>query len=290
MGIGAAIAGGVSAAASLAGGAISAGAAGKAGQQQSDAAKYAADLTQQRYDTTRADLLPYNTAGQSVLPQLASYYQTTQGQLDDAFSKAQAAIPKNPTQANILQMPGYSFNLSQGTKALTNLTNKMGYTGNVLKAGLNYATGLASNYYQNYFGNAQTQYADASQQLQNALNRSSTVFNQIYTPASLGENAAAQTGSTGANLAASASQAIQAAGQAQAAGTATTAAALNQGLTGAGNAASNALMTNALLRYMQGNNPNTGTKPFQPSPDGTYGGQQVYTGPTNTDAPTSYDF
>lgn len=245
MGIGAAIAGGVSAAAGLAGSAISASGAKSAADAQSAAANQAAQLQQQRYDTTRSDLLPYNTAGQSTLGPLSTYYGTTANTLNGAQAAAQGAIPTIPNQATLAQMPGYQWSVDQGLKAIQSqaTANGLGLSGAATKAAQNYSTGLADQYLNQYFNMGQQRYTDYAQQFQNQLATQNAVFNQLYTPASLGENAAAQTGNTGANLAQSAGNALIAAGQAQAAGIGTAAGAYSQGISGLGNNA----LTYALL-------------------------------------------
>lgn len=253
--VAAAIAG--SAVAGLAGSAISASGAKSAASQQAAAANQAAQLQHDQYLQTRSDLSPYNTAGQSNLGPLSNYYQQTQGLFNTAFNNAQNAIPTIPNQATLLNLPSYQFNLDQGLKAVQSqaTANGLGLSGAATKAAQNYATGLADNYLGQYFQMGQTQFADQSQQLANALSGSSQVFNQLYNPASLGENAAAQTGSIGANLAQSQGNLIAAAGQAQAAGTGTAAGALSQGIGGLGN---NALAYALLGQGGSGTDPITG--------------------------------
>jgi len=258
----AAIAGGIGAAGSIGGSLISSSGAKSAASQQAWANQMSALMAQQRYDTTRNDLLPYNLTGQSTLGPLGTYYQTTQGALDQAFNNAQNAIPTIPDQATLLQMPGFQFNLDSGLKALQSqeTAKGLGLSGAATKAAQNYATGLSNQFLTNYFNMGQTQFQDASAQVQNAVNRASTVFNQLYSPASLGENAAAMTGSTGANLANTTAAALGAMGQANATGTATSAGALSGGLQNAANQAGNAILTNAL---MGNNSGSSGTGLFQ---------------------------
>lgn len=252
-GAGAAIAGGAAAGGGILSGLLGSSGAQAAGKQQAWANQMAALMAQQRYEQTRSDLSPYNTTGQSMLGPLSTYYQQTQGQLDQAFKNAQDAIPTIPNQATILQMPGYQFNLDQGLKATQaqETAKGLGLSGAATKAAQNYATGLSQNYLQQYFNMGQQQFADQSAQLANAVSRANTVFQQIGYPASLGENAAAQVGNTGANLANTTAASLGAAGQAQATGTATSAGALGSGLQNAANSAGNGLLAYALLNQNQ---------------------------------------
>lgn len=205
----------------------------------------AALMAQQRYDTTRSDLLPYNQTGQSMLGPLSTYYQGTQGAVDQAWQAAQDAIPTIPNQATLLNLPGYQFNLDQGLKATQaqETAKGLGLSGAGTKAAQNYATGLASNYLQQYWNMGQQRYTDYAQQLANEISARNTVFQQLSTPASLGENAAAMTGYSGAQLANTTASALAGMGQANAAGTMGSANALSSASQNVGNIAGNALQT-----------------------------------------------
>ena len=204
MGLAAAI-GGV---ASIAGGLIQGSAASSAANTQSEAARYAADLQHQQYEQTRSDLLPYNSAGQQATSQIAWM---------NPFNFA-------PTQAQLESTPGYQFNLSQGLLANQNSASArgLGVSGAALKGADTFAQGLASNTYQQQFGNALQTYGTNLGRLQNL--------------ASLGENAGAQTGNIGAQLAGNAGQALIGGANAQAAGQIGVANAFSGALGGLGNA------------------------------------------------------
>jgi hypothetical protein len=198
------------------------------------AANNAADLAQGRYDTTRSDLAPFTTAGQSVLPDLTSL--ATSGPNGPGgtnyLSMAQGMLPGQMTQAELEQTPGYQFQLAQGLKATQNAAaaRGLGVSGSALKGAATFATGLADSNYQNQFNNAQTRFGDVlnlnSTQQGNLTNQ----FNRLNATASLGENAGAQTGATGAALANTAGNALMQAGAYGAAGA-----------TGVANAASGAI-------------------------------------------------
>lgn len=209
-----------SAVGSVASGAMQASAAQSAGAAQASAATQAANLQQAQYQQTRSDLLPYNTAAQQNLPTLSNQYQTTQNALTTAFGNAQAAIPQGMSQAQLIQTPGYQFNLSQGLQAVqnSNAAKGLGVSGSAMKSAANYAVGLSDNTYQNQFNNQQTQFLDQSQQFSNAYNGANAVYNQLYQPVALGEQAAATSGAIGQAGAAQAGTNIAGAGQAIAAG------------------------------------------------------------------------
>lgn len=183
-----------------------------------------------------------------MLPGLTSYEPQAQSALTGAYNAAGAAIPQNVSNQTIQNMPGYQFNLSQGLNAVqnANAAKGLGVSGNALRGAANFATGLANNYYQNYFANQQGIYSDLNQQFSNLYNQENQGFSQLYQPAALGENAAAQSGSIGQAGAAAAGQNIAAAGQALAAGTSAQANALNNGLSALGNAPMNYYIANAL--------------------------------------------
>ena len=158
---------------------------------QTNAANASIAAQQQQQATIRADLLPYNTAGQGALTQLqANNYYTA---------------PITMDEATLQNTPGYQFNLTQGLKATQNsaAARGLGVSGAALKGAAAFATGLADNTYQNQFNNANTNNT-------NAYNRLAGIVNT-------GENAGAQTGILGQQNANSISTANTQAGTAQAA-------------------------------------------------------------------------
>jgi hypothetical protein len=226
MGIGAAVAG--------AGSLISAGSSLIGGSQASGAASNAASLQQQQAAQTRADLLPYNQTGQAVLPNLQSLVTGgPTGGGPDYVSQAAGLQPGQMTQAELEATPGYQFNLSQGLQATQNAAaaRGLGVSGAALKGAATFATGLADSTYQNQFNNAQTRF-------QNALNLNTAQqgnltnqYSRLLGTASLGENAAAQTGSTNQLGTNAAGNYLNQSGQLGAAGTA----GVGSAITGAAN-------------------------------------------------------
>lgn len=162
-------------------------------------------MQQQQYQQTRADLAPYNQAGQSATNMLLQ-------QLPSLIA------PVTMDEATLRQTPGYQFNLNQGLKSVQNsaAARGLGSSGAALKGASTYATGLADSTYQNQFNNAVTNKTNA--------------YNFLSGLGQLGENAASQTGAYGTQAAANSGNYLTQAGTAQAAG-----------LVGAGNSIANGL-------------------------------------------------
>lgn len=230
MGLAAAVA--VGAVGSIAGAAISGSAAQSAANTQANAEQYAANEMQQQYLQTRADLLPYNTAGENA----------------NAEITGMGPFNFKPTVANLATTPGYQFDLYQGLKSTQNAAaaRGLGVSGAALKGAAGYATGLADTTYQERFNNALTQYQ--------------TNLGKLQGQAQLGENAAAQTGAYGTTTAANIGQTAVGAANARAAGTVGTANAVSSGLGGI----SNAFLTSQLFGGGGGMYGGGGSAPYQP--------------------------
>lgn len=136
-----------------------------ASSKQAKAASNALNLQKSMFDTAKAGLDPYNTFGQSVLPQL-------QGLLGIG-PKGGAGM-----QSTLEQLPGYQFTLGQGLKSTQNsyAARGLGTSGAALKGAASYATGLANSQYNTY-------------------------FNNLLSGAQLGEGAAAAVGGVASNFA-----------------------------------------------------------------------------------------
>jgi hypothetical protein len=229
------------------------------------ASNNAANMTQGRYDTTRGDLLPYTQAGQSVLPNLTSLATSgPTGGGPNYLDMASGMLPPQMTEAQLVTTPGYQFNLSQGLKAVQNsaAAKGLGVSGSAMKGAATFATGLADSTYQNQFANAQTRFSDAINLNTTQQGNLQNQFNRLNSVATLGENAGAQTGSTGASLANTSSNALMQGGAYQAAGATGTA---NAAQSAIGNATSNYLLQQAIGG----------------------GGTGGYTGPTNAAVPSA---
>lgn len=133
-------------------------------------------------------------------------------------SQPQVAAEPIDIQAMLESLPGYKFVRDQGVKSITNQLGSRGLTGAQTKGIARFVTGLADTTY--------------GEQV-NRLNQAAT----------LGSNAAAQTGSIGASTASGVANAITGAGTAAASGTVGAANAITGGI---GNV-SNYLIANKLL-------------------------------------------
>lgn len=238
-------------------GVLSAGASLIGGSQASGAAKNAAGLQMQQYQTTRGDLLPYNQAGQSVLPSLTSLATSgpNAGGPDYVTQAAGARPPSVFTQANLEATPGYQFTLGQGLKSVQNAAaaRGVGVSGAALKGAATFATGLADSTYSNRFNEAQQSFNDILALNQAQQGNVQNAYNRLSGVATLGANAAAQTGQQGTAAAGNAGNALQQAGVYQGAAT-----------SGIGSAASNAVNNYLGYQAFQGltNRGNTGGYQF----------------------------
>jgi hypothetical protein len=250
-GAGAAAAGGITAAGALAAGAgvVSAGASLLGASKTAAGQQAAAGVSAAQNRQTRADLLPYNTAGQSALTQignnLPAYSSTDNSLLTQAggFFAGAANLGSGPNeQAALEATPGYQFTKQQGLQAVQNgaAARGLGVSGAALKGAAAYATGLADTTYGDQF-NKLVASGNNSLTLNNAnqanLNSS---YNRLLGISQLGEGAAAQTGITGATLANQTGQALIGAGNADAAGVV--------GVGTAATGAANNFATNQLLQ------------------------------------------
>jgi len=227
---------GGAAVAGLAGSAISAGAAQSAAGTQASAADQASANALQEYDQTRADLLPYQTAGQSALGTLETTLGLPGGSGTNALTaNGLSGLTFQPTQAQLESTPGYQFDLSQGLQAVqnSNAAQGLGISGSALKGAASYATGLANN-------TLTTQQGIFQQNLGNVLN-------PLTNLAGTGENAAATTGQQGIQAVGNAN-ALQVGGaNAIASGTVGAANAASSGLNSVGNSGLNYLLYSQLL-------------------------------------------
>jgi hypothetical protein len=150
-----------------------------------------------------------------------------------------------PTMEQLEATPGYQFTLKQGLKAVQNQATAAGL-GRSMPATLaaaDYATGLASNTYQQQFSNYMSQY---QQQFSDYINQNQQIYNMLMGQVTAGQNAAAGVGTQGVNTAMNAGNMLTSGAAANAAGTVGSANALSQGVLGIGNTASNTALMLAL--------------------------------------------
>jgi len=182
------------------GGSLLAGSASKsAASTEAGYSQQAAANQQNEFNTNQNYQNPYIQAGTNDLSAYQNQYQNTNSALTGAFNKAQAlSTPGTMTQAQLEATPGYQFSLNQGLQATqANAASRgLGVSGAAMKGATNYATGLASNTYQNVFNQQQQQYQNANQQFSNQYNQQSLIGNQLQGVVGMGENAASNLGST----------------------------------------------------------------------------------------------
>lgn len=186
--------------------------ANSAAKAQTNAANQANATQQGFYNQTRADLAPYRDQGSQA-------YTTLNNLLGVGGNSA-------TMQSTLEGLPGYQFTLGQGLKSVQNsaAARGLGVSGGALKAAGTYATGLANSQYGNY-------------------------VNQLQGSASLGENAAAQTGAAGTAAGQGIASNTIGAGNAQAAAYNTT----GNAVSGAANSIGQYYTLNNLLNATNGN-------------------------------------
>ena len=206
-------------------------AAGKAAKAQVGAATDAAALERQTareqlalqermYEEGVARQQPWLSAGQNALAQLQNQYNA----MPAAFTG----------QVDLTQDPGYAFRLSEGQKALERSAAARGglLSGATGKNLLRFGQEMGSQEYEKAYARAMDKYNAAMQ-------REATGYNRLANMAGIGQTTAQQLGAAGQTYA-------QQAGATSAQSTAN----INDLLTGAANALTQALGTGANL-YMQ---------------------------------------
>jgi hypothetical protein len=204
----------IGAAGAIGGALISGSASQSAANTEASAANAAAQVQQNMFNQTQANLLPYMGAGTNAL----AAYQAALG----------LGGQSNAQIMNQLQnTPGYQFQLQQGLGAINNAASAAGgvNSGNTLRALTQYGQGLANQTYQQYLGN-------------------------LSGLAGSGQNAAANLGGLSASVGSNIGSSLIGAGNALAAGTVGQANALNSAfgnigtlalLSGGGGGSGNAL-------------------------------------------------
>ena len=224
MGLGAA---GISSLTSLYGASQIGKAATNAANIGQGASDRAAQLQQNQYDQTRADLAPYRTAGTNALAQLTAG-TAPGGQFTKSFG-----------MSDFEQDPGYGFRMSEGLKALDRTAAARGglLSGATLKGAQRYGQDLGSQEYQNAFNRYQTNRSNVLNPLQSLAGVGQTSTNQGI---AAGSNYATNVGNLGMGAAANQANAGLTAAQA------------NQSAYGnVGNAFANYLAPNPMNEFFQ---------------------------------------
>jgi hypothetical protein len=207
---------GLTAGASLLGGAMSARGATQAAETQAAAAERTAALQKEMFDLQRAGQEPYRQAGltgQNRLMELLGLGGNTGAA---GYGKYAQDFGMSDFQAD----PGYAFRLSQGQQALDRSAAARGglISGGALKAAQGYGQDMASQEYQNAFNRYQTNRSNQLQPLGNLM--------------ASGQSAASNQGAAAGAYGTNAGQAYMAGGQA-----------IGAGQLGVGNTINNALGT-----------------------------------------------
>ncbi len=178
-----------------------------AANTQAGAQEQAAQTQQNMFNTITGNEQPFMTAGKDATTTLSQLLGTAPGTPSSGGANGSLTQPFNPTQAQLENYPGYQFALKTGAQATRNAdTPGVGaLSGPALKDLTSFNVGMASQNYQNYFNNTQTQQQN--------------IFSRLSNIANLGQNAASNTGQVGANLGTGIAQAQAAAGGSRAAGT-----------------------------------------------------------------------
>jgi hypothetical protein len=182
-GAGLAVAAGVGAAGSIA-----------AGAEQASGQKAAANTQADMFNTIVGQEQPFIGAGGEATTELsqlmggapptgpngtATGTNLPGGYLTETF---------NPTQADLENYPGYQFQQQQGDLAVQSAESSGGsaLSGPAIKSLMSFNQGLAASNYSNYFNQFQTQ--------------QNNIFNRLSNIAAMGQNAAGNLGTAGANL------------------------------------------------------------------------------------------
>lgn len=210
-----------------------AGAAKQAGNLQYRAAQDAAIQQRMMFEQMRGSLKPYMAAGENALTSMQSMTGTGPG---GNPLTAPLTAPFDPTMERLAATPGYKFALEQGLKAGQNrlTTQGLGESGPAVTGAIDYATGLASNTYQDQFNNYWKQNQD--------------IYNMLAGITQTGQNAAAGTGVAGIQTGGAISNLLTGGAAALGAGGLGSANAWAQGASNIGSGISNAGMMFAMSK------------------------------------------
>jgi hypothetical protein len=179
---------------------VGANASKQAGKEQAGAAREASALSNDQFQQTRQDQMPWLRAGERAL------------------GKLEGAVDYTPFGMDQFQAdPGYAFRLSEGSKALDRQAAARGglISGSALKAATRYGQDMGSQEYTNAFNRYQQERAAKLQPLQSL--------------AGVGQTTAANLGAAGAANANTMGNYLTSGAAASAAGTVGAANALTQG-------------------------------------------------------------
>lgn len=187
------------------GGVIGAVGSNMAAGKQASAQRDAANQQYQMFDTIQGQEQPYMTAGNGAVGALADFMGTSGNTKAVGYGQGTKSFTAADYLAN--KDPGYDFQLKTGGQALRNAdTPGIGsLSGAALKDLIGFNQDMASTGYQNAFNRYNTTMGNT--------------YNRLSGLATLGQNAASNTGAQGTTLAGNAGSATAAAGASSAAGT-----------------------------------------------------------------------
>ena len=193
---------GVTAGASLVGGAMAARGATQAAETQAGAADRTAALQKEMFDLQMKGQEPFRQAGLTGQNRLMELLGLGGNAGAAGYGKYGRDFAMSDYQAD----PGYAFRLGEGQKALDRQAVARGglISGGALKAATRYGQDMGSQEYQNAFNRYQTSRANQLQPLGNLM--------------SMGQSAASNQGTAAGNYGTNAGQAYMAGGQAMGAG------------------------------------------------------------------------
>ena len=231
MGIGTAAAVLIPAVAGVGSAVVGASAAKSAAKTQANAEGNAISQQQQEWNKQQENEAPFLQQGQTAVNNLANLVN------NPSFSQYPGGAFAAPTLAEAEAMPGYQFQLGQGTQAIAENAAATGnlLSGNTGTALENYGQGLAQTGYNNLYNQAlntyMTNYGVWNTDTSNQVNR-------LQNLANLGANTAANLGTQGQAEATNVGNELVGQGTALASGTVGAANAINSGLGSISNAAS----------------------------------------------------
>jgi len=230
---GMAIAAGISAASSLAGGAIAGKAAKKAARVQEQAAKDATAAQQRMFEEQKALQEPFRQGGLTAQDQIMQLL----GIGGDKTAAGYGSLAQPFGTQQFQQDPGYAFRQSEGMKALERSAAARGnlMSGSTMKGIQRFGQDLASQEYQNAFNRYQVERSARLNPLQSLMGSGQSAANVMTGAAGqMGQNEAAN---------------IYGAGQARASGYIGQGNALNTALGQIGGIASSLPEQNAMINY-----------------------------------------
>ena len=192
-------------------------AAKDAGRLQSDASKYAADISQKQFEQTRQDQMPWLEAGKNALGDLTQYVDNSAdyndkwgGRIETAYQNGQLTGGLSTT--DFTNDPSYQFRKQEGMDGIQSSAAASGslLSGAALKGLNQYNSNLASQEYGNAWQRDQAEKSNLyntlsgnrSQDYQLFSNEDSRQYNQLANMAGVGQQTANNLGQFGAQNAA----------------------------------------------------------------------------------------